>query len=139
MPYRLFYADGSAAMGVRVILEEVGETYELIETEIGAGMPRAPELLAVNALTGTETRLSFRNPFQLVRGAMASSPEVYMPKGKTFHATKVARTQIVLGIRSPLWPEISGKEDRENPSPRHVAAFSSGEAGGFRAGCTGCN
>ncbi len=48
MPYRLFYADGSAAMGVRVILEEVGETYELIETEIGAGMPRAPELLAVN-------------------------------------------------------------------------------------------
>jgi glutathione S-transferase len=48
MPYRLFYADGSAAMGVRVILEEVGETYELIETEIGAGMPRAPELLVVN-------------------------------------------------------------------------------------------
>jgi len=48
MPYRLFYADGSAAMGVRVILEEVGETYELIETEIGAGMPRAPELLALN-------------------------------------------------------------------------------------------
>ncbi len=48
MPYRLFYADGSAAMGARVILEEVGETYELIETEIGAGMPRAPELLALN-------------------------------------------------------------------------------------------
>jgi glutathione S-transferase len=48
MPYRLFYADRSAAMGARVILEEVGETYELIETEIGAGMPRAPELLAVN-------------------------------------------------------------------------------------------
>jgi len=48
MPYRLFYADGSAAMGARVILEEVGATYELIETEIGAGRPRAPELLAVN-------------------------------------------------------------------------------------------
>jgi len=48
MPYRLFYADGSAAMGARVILEEVGETYELIETEIGAGMPRSPELLALN-------------------------------------------------------------------------------------------
>ena len=48
MPYRLFYADRSAAMGARVILEEVGEAYELIETEIGAGMPRAPELLALN-------------------------------------------------------------------------------------------
>jgi len=48
MPYRLFFADGSAAMGARVILEEVGATYELIETEIGAGRPRAPELLAVN-------------------------------------------------------------------------------------------
>lgn len=52
MPYRLFYADGSAAMGARVILEEVGETYELIETEIGAGMPRAPELLALNPTAG---------------------------------------------------------------------------------------
>jgi glutathione S-transferase len=48
MPYRLFYADRSAAMGVRVILEEIGEAYDLIETEIGVGMPRAPELLALN-------------------------------------------------------------------------------------------
>jgi glutathione S-transferase len=48
MPYRLFYADRSAAMGARVILEEIGEAYDLIETEIGVGMPRAPELLALN-------------------------------------------------------------------------------------------
>ena len=48
MPYRLFYADRSAAMGARVILEEIGEAYDLIEIEIGVGMPRAPELLALN-------------------------------------------------------------------------------------------
>ena len=48
MPYRLFYADRSAAMGARAILEEIGEAYDLIETEIGVGMPRAPELLALN-------------------------------------------------------------------------------------------
>ena len=30
MAYKLFYALGSAAMGTRVILEEIGEPYELI-------------------------------------------------------------------------------------------------------------
>ena len=46
--YRLFYADGSAAMGVRVILEEVGADYELIETEIASDQPRSPDLLRHN-------------------------------------------------------------------------------------------
>ena len=32
MYYQLYYADGTASMGVRVMLEEIGASYELIET-----------------------------------------------------------------------------------------------------------
>mgnify|MGYP001211640126 CR=1 FL=1 len=46
--YRLFWADGSAACGPRVVLEEIGAPYALIPTEIGTDKPRDPELLAVN-------------------------------------------------------------------------------------------
>ena len=46
--YRLFYAEGSAACGPRVVLEEIGAPYTLIHTEIGTGKPRDPELLAHN-------------------------------------------------------------------------------------------
>ncbi len=46
--YRLFYAEKSAAMGTRVVLEEIGVDYELIETDITDHKPRAPELLALN-------------------------------------------------------------------------------------------
>jgi glutathione S-transferase len=46
--YRLFYAENSAAMGIRVILEEIGAEYELISTEIGTYKPRSLELLKYN-------------------------------------------------------------------------------------------
>ena len=48
MAYKLFYALGSAAMGTRVILEEIGAPYELIQTTIAMGEPRPPEQLALN-------------------------------------------------------------------------------------------
>ena len=48
MTYQLFYAPGSAAMGVRVILEEIGAPYELIESTIDMDKPRPPEQLAIN-------------------------------------------------------------------------------------------
>ena len=48
MAYKLFYALGSAAMGVRVILEEIGEPYELIQSTIAMDEPRPPEQLALN-------------------------------------------------------------------------------------------
>jgi glutathione S-transferase len=35
-------------MGVRVVLEELGQPYELIATEIGVGLPRSSELLSLN-------------------------------------------------------------------------------------------
>jgi glutathione S-transferase len=46
--YQLFWAEGSAACGPRVVLEEIGAPYTLVATEIGAGKPRDPELLAHN-------------------------------------------------------------------------------------------
>ena len=46
MTYQLFYADRSAAQGVRMILEELNQQYELIETDIKSEEPRSPELLA---------------------------------------------------------------------------------------------
>ena len=46
--YKLFYALGSAAMGTRVMLEEIGASYELIQTTIAMDEPRPPEQLALN-------------------------------------------------------------------------------------------
>ena len=48
MTYRLYYAEGSAAMGARVVLEELGASYELISTSISMDSPRDPEVLALN-------------------------------------------------------------------------------------------
>jgi len=48
MSYKLFYAPGSAAMGIRVMLEEIGEPYDLIQSTIAMDEPRPPELLALN-------------------------------------------------------------------------------------------
>lgn len=46
--YKLFYALKSASMGVRVILEEIGAPYELIQTTLEMDKPRPPEQLAIN-------------------------------------------------------------------------------------------
>ncbi|WP_120501190.1 glutathione S-transferase family protein [Roseovarius sp. EL26] len=46
--YKLFYALKSASMGIRVLLEEIGEPYELIQTTVDMATPRPPEQLAVN-------------------------------------------------------------------------------------------
>jgi len=46
--YKLYYAEGSAAMGVRVLLEEIGAPYELIQTTIDRNKPRPAEQLAIN-------------------------------------------------------------------------------------------
>ena len=48
MTYKLFYADGSAAQGVRVVLEELGVPYELIESTIDRSKQRPPEQLKIN-------------------------------------------------------------------------------------------
>jgi glutathione S-transferase len=48
LAYKLFYATPSAAMGTRVILEEIGAPYELIQTTIAMDEPRPPEQLALN-------------------------------------------------------------------------------------------
>ena len=48
MSYKLYYAMGSAAMGVRVLLEEIGADYELIQTTIDMSESRPPEQLAIN-------------------------------------------------------------------------------------------
>ncbi len=48
MPYQLFYAPGSASMGVQMILEEIGAPYELLESTIDPSKPRPAEQLAHN-------------------------------------------------------------------------------------------
>ena len=48
MNYQLYYAPGSASMGIRVMLEEIGAPYELLQTTIAADEPRPPEQLALN-------------------------------------------------------------------------------------------
>lgn len=48
MTYSLYYAENSAAMGVRVMLEELNQPYTLIQTSIDMDTPRPPELLALN-------------------------------------------------------------------------------------------
>ena len=46
--YKLFYAPDSAAMGTRVILEELGVAYELIDSTIDRDKPSPPEQLEIN-------------------------------------------------------------------------------------------
>jgi len=48
MNYKLFYASGSVAEGVRVILEELGVPYELIKSTIDRSKQRPPEQLKIN-------------------------------------------------------------------------------------------
>jgi len=46
--YQLFYAPNSASMGVRVLLEEIGVAYELLDTTIDRDTPRPAAQLAIN-------------------------------------------------------------------------------------------
>ncbi|MAV72183.1 glutathione S-transferase family protein [Paracoccaceae bacterium] len=48
MNYKLYYAEGTASMGVRVLLEEIGAPYELLSTTTLRDMPRPPEQLRIN-------------------------------------------------------------------------------------------
>ncbi|MDA9009307.1 glutathione S-transferase family protein [Alphaproteobacteria bacterium] len=48
MNYKLYYALGSAAMGIRVLLEEIGAPYELIQSTIDRTKPRPAEQIAIN-------------------------------------------------------------------------------------------
>ena len=46
--YKLYYAERSAAEGVRVILEEVGAAYELVASFKDRSKPRLPQQLIIN-------------------------------------------------------------------------------------------
>jgi len=46
--YKLFYAPKSASMGIRVMLEELGAAYELLDTSVEMDEPRPAEQLAIN-------------------------------------------------------------------------------------------
>lgn len=48
MTYKLYYADSSAAMGVRVILEELAVPYALLESTIDKRLPRPAAQMAIN-------------------------------------------------------------------------------------------
>ncbi len=46
--YKLYYALKSASMGTRVMLEEIGAPYELIQTTVDMDKSRPPDQLAIN-------------------------------------------------------------------------------------------
>ena len=48
MTYKLYYAAGTASMGIRVLLEEIGAPYELIQTTTDRKKPRPTEQLKLN-------------------------------------------------------------------------------------------
>ena len=48
MIYKLYYVDGTASMGVRVLLEEIGASYELIQTTTDRQKSRPAEQLKLN-------------------------------------------------------------------------------------------
>ena len=48
MSYKLYYAAGTASMGVRVLLEEIGAPYALIQTTTDRHKPRPAEQLKLN-------------------------------------------------------------------------------------------
>lgn len=48
MTYKLFYADGSAAQGVQMVLEELRQPYELIQSTKDRSKPRPSEQIKIN-------------------------------------------------------------------------------------------
>jgi glutathione S-transferase len=48
MAYKLYYAADSAAMGMRLILEEIGMPYELIQSTTDKHVPRPAEQVRIN-------------------------------------------------------------------------------------------
>ena len=48
MTYKLYYADATASMGVRVLLEEIGARYELIPTTTDRKKPRPAKQMTIN-------------------------------------------------------------------------------------------
>ena len=48
MTYKLYYADGTASMGVRVLLEEIGAPCDLIQTTTEKHKPRPAKQLELN-------------------------------------------------------------------------------------------
>ena len=48
MDYRLFYGQGSASDGIRLVLEEIGVPYKLLQSTIERGKTRPPEQLQIN-------------------------------------------------------------------------------------------
>ena len=48
MAYKLYYAADSAAMGMRLILEEIGMPYELIQSTTDKHVPRPTEQVRIN-------------------------------------------------------------------------------------------
>ena len=46
--YKLYYADGSASMGIQVLLEELGVPYSLVQSTIDMNTARPPKQLAIN-------------------------------------------------------------------------------------------
>jgi glutathione S-transferase len=48
MTYKLYYDLGSAAMGIRVILEEIGAPYEIVQSTKDRSKPRPPEQMTAN-------------------------------------------------------------------------------------------
>ena len=48
MTYELYYADGTASMDIRVLFEEIGAPYQLIQTTTDRKRPRPIEQLKVN-------------------------------------------------------------------------------------------
>ena len=48
MTYKLFYADGSAAQGIQMVLEELEQPYELIQSTKDRSKPRPPEQIKIN-------------------------------------------------------------------------------------------
>ena len=48
MTYKLYYADGSASMCIRVILEELEQPYELISVDINSDISSNKKILKIN-------------------------------------------------------------------------------------------
>ena len=45
---KLFYAAGSCALGIRILLEEIGAPYDVAALKLAEAQQRAPEYLAIN-------------------------------------------------------------------------------------------
>src|SRR6476469_4111420 len=132
---KLYYAPGTSAVGIRVLLEEIGKPYEVVPVDLRAGEQYQPAFIAVNPKSKVPTLVRDDNSVLTEFGAIArwlarTNPEAaLLPAEAEARATElldyVVGTVHMRGFSRMIVPAAFGPaEQREDivAAGRRIAA-----------------